>query len=177
MGFLLQPFSDAETALNFVDEFTPDLFLLDIDMPEMTGWELAEALRARPKYRATPIVMVTGHALEARQPVDRERLYDAFVVKPYSLNDLVSRLSRLLNVELTFDAPSEPAPATNGLPLEAVRRLIGLADIGHAAGVRRELDVLVRDGALDAALRRRLDGHLAQYDLSSVARVLKEIEQ
>lgn len=177
MGFLLQPFSDAETALSFVDEFTPDLFLLDIDMPEMTGWELAEALRAMPKYRATPIVMVTGHALEARQPVDRERLYDAFVVKPYSLNDLVSRLSRLLKVDLTFDPPKAPVAASRPLPLEAVRKLIGLADIGHAAGVVRALDALDREGALDGALRQRLDGHLADYDLSAVTRVLKELQE
>lgn len=177
LGFLLQPFADAETALSFVDEFTPDLFLLDIDMPGMTGWELAEALRARPKYRATPIVMVTGHALEARQPVDRERLYDAFVVKPYSQNDLISRLSQLLKVDLTFDAPPEPEPATSALPREAVRRLIELADIGHAAGVLRELDALDQAGALDGRLRRQLDGHLAQYDLTAVARVLKEIER
>ncbi len=108
--------------------------------------------------------------------MDRDGLYDAFVVKPYSLNDLVSRLARLLKVDLTFDTPQAAAPAAGALPLEAVRRLIDLADIGHAAGVVRELDALDRGGALDGALRRRLDGHLADFDLSAVARVLKDMQ-
>lgn len=176
LGFLLQPFSDAKTALTFVDELTPDLFLLDIDMPDMTGWELAEKLRENPKYRATPIVMVTGHALEARQPVNRNGLYDAFVVKPYSLNDLVSRMAALLKVDLTFNEADHGNAPEQGLPADALQRLIGLADIGHAAGMVRELDALEKGGQLDAPLRARLDGYLAEYDLAGIARVLKEME-
>jgi signal transduction histidine kinase/DNA-binding NarL/FixJ family response regulator len=175
MGFLLQPFSDPASALHFVDDFTPDVFLLDIDMPGMTGWELAEALRAKPAFHATPIVMVTGHALEARHPMHREGLADAFVVKPYSLDDLTARIAKMLKVELILEAQAEPEPEEGDIPPEALRQLIGLAEIGHAAGLKRELDRLESDGQIDKRIRARLDAHLTEFDLGAVSRALREM--
>lgn len=103
IGFLVQSAPDGETALALVEEAPPDLILLDIDMPSMGGWALSGKLRANPALRSTPIIVVSGHALEARQPVERKGLYDAFVVKPFTLPNLVARIGELLRLEFTSD--------------------------------------------------------------------------
>jgi CheY-like chemotaxis protein len=180
MGFLVQTVPDAETALGILDDCTPDLFVLDIDMPGMDGWDLARRLRARPEYRSTPIIMVTGHALEARMPVDREGLYDAFVVKPYSLRDVLVRLADLMKIELVFEDPFDPeaAPGARLRPParpQALTRLRSLAGIGHAAGVRRELDALEAAGALEPDAMARLRDRLAEFDMAGLQRLVEEM--
>ncbi|WP_132545713.1 hybrid sensor histidine kinase/response regulator [Rhodovulum euryhalinum] len=180
MGFLVQAVPDAETALDVLDDCVPDLFVLDIDMPGMGGWQLAQWLRTRAEHRATPIVMVTGHALEARAPADRKGLYDAFVVKPYSLRDVLVRFADLMKIELVFEDPfaAETAPAAGrrapAAP-EALIRLKSLAAIGHAAGLQRELDTLEAAAALDEDALARLRGRLAEFDMAGLQRLLEEM--
>ncbi|TCP42195.1 hybrid sensor histidine kinase/response regulator [Rhodovulum marinum] len=180
IGFLVQTVPDAETALDILDDCAPDLFVLDIDMPGMDGWQLARRLRDRPEYRSTPIVMVTGHALEARMPVDREGLYDAFVVKPYSLRDVLVRLADLMKIELVFEDPfaAEAAPGARPRPParpEVLTRLKSLAGIGHAAGVRRELDALEEARALEPDALARLRDRLAEFDMAGLQRLVEEM--
>lgn len=175
MGFLVQTAPDAETALELLADVTPDLFLLDIDMPGMGGWELAQRLRERPNLRSRPIVMVSGHALEARQPVEREGLYDAFVVKPFSLTDLVARLGKLLKLEFTETPPDAPAaPAGAPLPASAAERLAELAGIGHAAGVGRELDRIEAMGNVDPEIIAQLRARHSEFDMQAILRFLRD---
>ena len=180
MGFLVQTVPDAETALEILDDLSPDLFVLDIDMPGMNGWELAQRLRARPGLRAVPIVMVTGHALEARMPFNREGLHDAFVVKPYPLREFLVRLADLMKIELLFADPFAeeralaPGPPQQVAP-EALTRLKSLAGIGHAAGLGRELDLLEAAGTLPSDAAARVRERLAEFDMAGIRRLLEEM--
>ena len=176
MGFLVRAVPTGEDALEALDDLTPDLFVLDIDMPGIDGWALAQKLRNTDAHRATPIVMVTGHALEARQPIDRDGLYDAFVIKPYSLSDFVNRVAQLLKIELVEDeAEAAPAPQLGALPGPAVARLRGLAEIGHAAGLARALDALDLEDPGVAQSVALLRARLAEFDMGGILRILKDI--
>ncbi|WP_245848447.1 hybrid sensor histidine kinase/response regulator [Actibacterium ureilyticum] len=176
MGFLVQSARDAETALSMLGDFSPDLFVLDIDMPGITGWEFAETLRAQPQHRSSPIIMVTGHALEARQATHHETLCDAFIVKPYSLNDFVMRAAGLMRLQLLSEADSPtPAPAARAIPDEALARLLTLAEIGHAAGLKHALDTLEQAGQIAPDTLATLRTFLAAFDLPAVARHLREM--
>lgn len=174
LGFLVQSAEDGETALALLGDCRPDLFVLDIDMPGLTGWELAQKLRYDTDHGATPIIMVTGHALEARALADRNPLHDAFIVKPYSLGDFVERAAGLLRVALINDSPA-PDRAESKLPHEARTRLIRLAEIGHAAGVKREIAQLEAADQIDATTLRDARALLAQFDMPAVARLFKEM--
>lgn len=176
LGFLVQALPDAEAALAALEDVTPDLFILDIDMPGMTGWDLAQALRDRAAHVSTPIMMVTGHALEARQSIDRSQLYDAFIVKPYSLSDFLVRMAGLMKVDLTTDEAEETAE-TSGIPGDALARMIRLAEIGHAAGLTRELDTATGGHKAETGQVARLRRHLDAFDLPGAARLLKEMMQ
>jgi CheY-like chemotaxis protein len=72
-----------------------DVVISDIGMPGMNGYELAESLRASGRYRATPMIAVTGFSMYD----DRDRAlasgFDAFLTKPVNPRDLISLVERL----------------------------------------------------------------------------------
>ena len=77
----------------------PDIFLLDIEMPRMDGYELLKTLRGMDKFVDTPIVMVTSRAGEKhRQKAFALRATD-YMVKPYQDDDLVRLVTRLVEKE------------------------------------------------------------------------------
>jgi CheY-like chemotaxis protein len=73
--------------------FKPDIVLLDIGLPEMNGYELAQQLRQRPELRGTRLVALTGYG----QREDRRRAqaagFDAYLIKPVSLTRLADTLA------------------------------------------------------------------------------------
>ncbi|MFN6049296.1 MAG: response regulator, partial [Planctomycetia bacterium] len=85
-NYLVKTVSDGEQALRMVQEWEPDLLLLDIMMPRMSGFEVCKRLRGDTKTRHSPVIMVT--ALD--QHVDVERAVDAgtddFISKPIRQN-------------------------------------------------------------------------------------------
>jgi two-component system, OmpR family, alkaline phosphatase synthesis response regulator PhoP len=89
---------DGEDALRVVDEFHPDLLLLDIMMPKLSGFEVCKKLRANPKTSDLQILMVT--ALD--EPSDFERGVQAgtddFLTKPVNKVELLCRIRCLLRV-------------------------------------------------------------------------------
>ena len=77
-------------------ERQPNLFLLDIEMPRMDGYELLTALRSQAEHRQSPIVMVTSRAGDKhRQKATRLGATD-YVIKPYQDDELLSLLRNLL---------------------------------------------------------------------------------
>ncbi len=80
-------------ALCIVESFTPDVALIDINMPGMDGRELARLLRQRAQCSATKLVALTGYADTAiRREEDAEGAFDCYLVKPLSLDDLAEVL-------------------------------------------------------------------------------------
>ena len=108
-------------ALKIAPECLPDAIMMDLQMPEMDGFETTQRLRATPQFETTPIIAVTANAMKE----DRERATavgcDAFLAKPVSLSDLSAVLSRHLSCSEI--APSRPpdTPGTNegSLPAQA----------------------------------------------------------
>ena len=88
--------ADGEATLNLVREWKPDLILLDVMMPKISGFEVCKRLRADPATRDIAILMVT--ALD--QNADIDRAVDAgthdFLSKPIDRNQLLLRVRALL---------------------------------------------------------------------------------
>ena len=87
--------TDGPTGLDIASKEQPEIILLDLAMPEMDGWKVAEELKANILTKEIPIIAVTAHSL----PKDRERAIkagcDAFVGKPYSVANLIGEIERL----------------------------------------------------------------------------------
>lgn len=87
---------DGVEALAAAEERDPDLILLDVQMPGLSGWEVLRELRHGQKTRTTPVIMLTGCAGEEAQEEGFGLGADDYVTKPFSGRDLRARvLSRL----------------------------------------------------------------------------------
>jgi DNA-binding response OmpR family regulator len=74
----------------------PDIVLLDWTMPRMSGIEVCEALRAEPSTADLPIILLTAKAQEFELARGLAAGADDYIVKPFSPNDLLGRISALL---------------------------------------------------------------------------------
>lgn len=86
----------AEEALGVLAKAPPDLLLVDIDLPGMSGLELARRLRAAAPPRALPIVVMSSTAGSAAGALARSAGCDAFLAKPLDPDALQATLARLM---------------------------------------------------------------------------------
>ena len=66
----------------------PDLFLLDINMPEVSGLDMIEFLRRRPESRNLPIIMLSSEAADSMVDRALERGADDYIMKPVTIDEL-----------------------------------------------------------------------------------------
>jgi two-component system, OmpR family, response regulator RegX3 len=92
-GFRVVTASDGVEALSAFDEHNPDLVLLDVMLPRMSGIDVCRQIRTRSKV---PIIMVTAKAEEIDAVVGLEVGADDYVTKPYRLRELVARMRAVL---------------------------------------------------------------------------------
>ena len=95
-GLTVTTAADGETALQKIAEAAPDLLLLDISLPGISGFEVLEQLRRAESERHLPVIMLTAHGRE----VEREKGFalgaDDYVTKPFSTQQLVEKVKALL---------------------------------------------------------------------------------
>ena len=94
-GYETRIATDGPEALRSAGEFPPDLVLLDLMLPGLTGAQVCDAIRADPRLAATRVLMLTaqsaGVSVEARPPGA-----DDYLLKPFATRELVHRARRLL---------------------------------------------------------------------------------
>ena len=83
-------------AVRRVREQAPDVLILDLMLPGMSGLEVCRALRGDPETARLPIIMVTARAQEGDRVLGLESGADDYVTKPFSTRELVARVAALL---------------------------------------------------------------------------------
>ena len=89
---------DGEAALAAARERTPDLILTDVMMPRLDGFGLLQALRADPRTRAVPVIMLSARAGEESRIEGLQEGADDYLVKPFSSRELLARVAAHLQI-------------------------------------------------------------------------------
>ncbi|MBI5958703.1 MAG: response regulator [Chloroflexi bacterium] len=132
MGATVRAAANGRVGLEMLQEYAPDLILLDLSMPYMDGWEMHRRLRADPHTRSIVVVALSAHAMMG----DKERVlaagFDGYLSKPVSL--------------LTFVRDLHAAVESAKVPPAAARPSSGLPDGTPPRAVSQEFAPVIRDG-------------------------------
>ena len=95
-GFDVTTSLDGDAALEALADMTPDLVLLDWMLPHVSGIEICRQIRARTASRDLPVIMLTARGEEGDRVRGLELGADDYVIKPFSMTELVARVRALL---------------------------------------------------------------------------------
>src|SRR5438445_13864414 len=95
-GYRVLTAADGATALDMACRWKPDLVILDLGMPHMSGLDVCRALRAEPSIAHTPVMMVSGWGFSTDLKAGTEAGADDYLVKPFDKNDLLARAETLM---------------------------------------------------------------------------------
>jgi putative two-component system response regulator len=180
--------ADGVAAQDLMTTTTPDLVLCDVQMPEMSGLELCQALKQVERTRLLPVVLITGHADRENRILAIEAGADDFIAKPFDILELRARIRSLIRLKSYTDEleSAESILLSLALTVEArdpythghCERLAAYAvGIGRALGLENEqLKALHRGGYLhdvgkigvpDAILNKRATLTPDEFELMS----------
>ncbi len=83
-------------ALDTVGRFRPDLILLDLNMPQVSGLEVCKKLKGKDKFCSIPIIVLSGYQDENSKVLALNSGADDYIVKPFSLSELDARIRAVL---------------------------------------------------------------------------------
>ena len=116
-SFTVECFDTAEACLKRLDEQRPDLFLLDVGLPGIDGYELCRRIKAAPDTVQMPVVFLSGRD----NPEDILAGYDAggqdYIVKPFNVVGLHHKIKNLQRIDLDKRSLANQAQAS-GWPLK-----------------------------------------------------------
>lgn len=95
-GYQVVDVLDGEAALAAAERERPDLILMDVQLPRISGLEATRRIKARDDLRGIPIVAVTSFALGGDDQKAAEAGCDAYIAKPYRPRDLLQLIQKLL---------------------------------------------------------------------------------
>ena len=95
-GFKVSEFSDAESCLDKIQKKKPDLLILDLMLPGMSGLDLCKQIRADKSLQNLAIIMLTAKGEEVDRIIGFELGADDYVTKPFSVRELILRVKVIL---------------------------------------------------------------------------------
>jgi signal transduction histidine kinase/CheY-like chemotaxis protein len=179
LGFTLFVARDGKTGVALASQFRPDLAMIDLSLPDASGWTVAGELRANRELPALKIMIVSANAHEYAPSTDRG--CDAFMMKPIHLQRLVEQVGMLLELKwVEPPAGSETAArraAASGKPTARSRHhlddLYRLGRIGHVRGIEAKLRELELEDPANDALATQLRTLVSGFDLKRYMSVLE----
>jgi DNA-binding response OmpR family regulator len=95
-GYDVRVASAGDDALRAVAEFGPELVLLDVMMPRMSGYDVCQKIRENPDWHGVKIIMLSAKGRDVEVTKGMAVGADAYVTKPFSTKDLVARVQQML---------------------------------------------------------------------------------
>jgi CheY-like chemotaxis protein len=183
LGFELRCASTGRAGLELLAASLPDLLLVDISMPDMTGWQVIEQLRRIPQSAAVRVLVVSANAHEYT-PGGHDRAHDGFIMKPVDVALLLDAIRTVLKLTWHYsdDVPrSDPSqPAANvvaGTARHHFDDLWQLGLIGHVRGIQAKLREIEADDPANRAFVTSLKTMVDGFQMGRYMATLKAIRE
>lgn len=110
-GYRVSTAADGAEAIEKAEQLLPDLIVLDLELPRISGFDVARRLRSNPETRSIPMIAATGYSHIRQLDRARDAGFDQIVVKPCDPDLLIEEIERLLPA----DQDSGIHPIHNGV--------------------------------------------------------------
>lgn len=180
LGFILLSAADGPGCLALAQHCRPDLFLLDISMPGMDGWAVAETLRSTGHHQAR-ILMVSASALEAHGAPLAQPFHDGYLMKPIDIPRLLELIRQLLRIEWQYDscdiAIPQWRPETGCRPpAQDIDELLNLGGMGYIRAIQVKLDEIRSRSPEHSDFVLQMRTLIDRFDLDQYMATLKVLQ-
>ena len=165
-GYAVEEATTATGALELVRTNPPDLVLLDLHLPDRSGHEVLEEIRAEPATRLLPVVMLTGTTSPAEKIRAQAEGVTDFISKPFSPEELVPRVRALVMLKQFADEHEHAEHV-----ILTLAKTIDARDpytAGHSGRVAEYADRVAARMGLDAAARTDMRRGALFHDLGKI---------
>jgi signal transduction histidine kinase/CheY-like chemotaxis protein len=190
MRELLQPLGFEVSAVNTGAEAAaaalgnaPDLIMVDLSLPDMTGWEVMRSLRENQALQGVRVLVVSANAHEYA-PGSEAALHDGFVMKPVEVSALLSALQKQLHLEWHYsseqvnpDAAVHISPDQYGRFGKHLEDLWQLGQIGHVRGIQSRLRDFEAQEPQAQPLVRALLAMVEKFDMKRYMTTIKGLRE
>lgn len=97
LGYEVWAAGDGELAIHLIGLYKPDLICLDLTLPNISGYDVCEAVKANVETRGARVLVVTGRLAPQDRALAEEIGVDAYLTKPFSLNLFSNVVERLMH--------------------------------------------------------------------------------
>ena len=106
IGYRVSTAADGVNAIAQAEQLLPDLIVLDLELPGISGFEVARRLRKNPLTHDIPLIAATGYSHQRQLLMAREAGFDEVIVKPIDPDLLVDEIERRLNCDFNPGQPN-----------------------------------------------------------------------
>ena len=101
VGYELIEALNGKDGVRLAQSERPDLILMDIQLPEMDGYEATQQIKSIAELKTIPIIAVTSYALSGDEAKARAAGCDGYIAKPYSPRELLAKIRKYLSDEVS----------------------------------------------------------------------------
>jgi CHASE2 domain-containing sensor protein/nitrogen-specific signal transduction histidine kinase/ActR/RegA family two-component response regulator len=180
LGFKLLAAENGVEGLEQAIIHRPDLIILDLDMPEMNGFDLIEALQQNDKTSAIAIVVASARVFEEDRLKTLEAGASHFLPKPIQFAALLTVLAQTLELQWLYAEGAEPPATPTAVPTEMVppgpemiEKLYHLSMLGDIEAIEGTLRELVNDNPALSPFAKEIQGFAASFQTGKIRQFLK----
>jgi putative two-component system response regulator len=165
-GYVVEESGTADEGLALIRAASPDLVLLDLQLPDRSGHEVLEEVRSDPATRLLPVVMLTGMATTSEKLRAQAEGVTDFLAKPFSPEELLPRVRALVMLKLFADEHEHTEHV-----ILTLARTIDARDpytAGHSGRVAEYADRIATRMGLDTAARNDMRRGALFHDLGKI---------
>ncbi|MDR0760903.1 MAG: response regulator [Treponema sp.] len=165
LGFVVEKAVNGVDALEKLEHFFPDIFILDNIMPKMSGWELTKILKKDLKFQEIPIIMLSALDDVKNKVAAFEMGVDDYITKPFNFSEVLARIRAVLRTRELFRQIQVRES-----------RLILAEELG--VDIKNNMVTFIRSlDELDAVIDQGLSADGAIIDENTVPRLLEAVRE